>query len=584
MKYKFLKIAFIFLGLLISTNLFASDFSSDDINWFMVIITVFGGLALFLYGMEMMSKGMKKSAGNKMRSILKALSKNRFIGLFVGAFVTMVIQSSSATTVMLVSFVQSGIMQFTQTLSIILGANIGTTVTTQIIAFKLTDFAILFVAIGFFIQLISKKEGVKSIGNTIFGFGLLFYGIKLMSMAMEPLRSYEPFIEILKGLENPVAGIIAGTILTAVIQSSSAFTGILIVLANQQLISLDAAIPMIIGANIGTCFTAFLASLGSNREAKRVAFAHIFFKIAGSILFIFWIPYFTMLVEHIAELLNNNIERQIANAHTIYNVGVALFFIPFTGIISKLLIKIFPQKEERTELLVAKVKYIDSNAEVVPQVAIEQARAEIGSIIKILNKMLQKLLIPFLDFNNDANKKEVFKKLTIKEDKLDFLEAEISKFLLKIGKQDINTSQTKEIFGLLSIINDLERIGDIIHRNLENLYIKKQNLNKSFSKEGENELELYHEKLLKQINRIKEAFEQKDMNHVVKVLQKSDKYSNIEFEYRTKHLERMYHEKQDSINTHEIHMELMNIMMQINLFLDNIAKTLIITTPVKQNK
>jgi len=231
-----------------------------------------------------------------MRSILSMLTRNRLIGLTAGAFVTMVIQSSSATTVMLVSFVQAGLMTFTQSLGVILGADIGTTVTAQLIAFKLTDYALLLVGAGFLLRMFGKTESMKSTGDVILGFGILFFGMKLMSDSMKPLRSYGAFIDIMKNLEHPIKGILAGAVFTAVVQSSSATTSVIIVLAEQGFLSLEAGIPVIFGANVGTCVTAGLASIGAEREAKRVALAHVLFKVAGVLLFVFWIPAFSELI------------------------------------------------------------------------------------------------------------------------------------------------------------------------------------------------------------------------------------------------------------------------------------------------
>jgi phosphate:Na+ symporter len=230
----------IVLGVLPAGTLCAADSISTNISWTFLIFALLGGLALFLYGMEKMSEGMRKSAGNHMRSILAALTRNRVIGLLVGIFVTMVIQSSSATTVMLVSFVQSGLMSFAQTMGVILGADIGTTITAQLIAFKLTDYALLMIAAGFGLRMFAKSEHTRGIGEVILGFGILFFGMKLMGDAMKPLQTYGNFIDLLKGLENPILRILAGMIFTALVQSSSAFSGILIVLAQQGLITLEA--------------------------------------------------------------------------------------------------------------------------------------------------------------------------------------------------------------------------------------------------------------------------------------------------------------------------------------------------------
>ncbi len=375
--------------------LLSSIESTTDISWFFLIIGLLGGLVLFLYGMEKMSEGLKKTAGKGMRKILATLTNNRLIGLAVGAFVTMVIQSSSATTVMLVSFAQAQLLTFGQTLSVILGANIGTTVTAQLIAFKLTDYAFLMIIIGFALTVLSKKEYYKYLGESLLGFGILFMGMKIMSDSMYPLREYEPFIGLMKNLENPIFGLLLGAAFTALIQSSSAFTGIVIVLAQQGLLTLDAGIPLLFGANIGTCVTAALASIGATREAKRVAIAHVIFNTAGALIFLFWIPYFADIVRWISPVsdaegvqkLASEAPRQIANAHTLFNVSVAILFLPFTSLLAKLVLKIMPERD--TEKPIESVTWhLDEKEISTPAIAIDLSKAEVGRMAKILRRML----------------------------------------------------------------------------------------------------------------------------------------------------------------------------------------------------
>jgi phosphate:Na+ symporter len=397
-KRKILLLTVIF-SVLFSNTLFAGGSSRQEISWGFLIIGLFGGLALFLYGMEKMSEGMKKSAGHKMRSILGTLTNNRVIGLLVGAFVTMVIQSSSATTVMLVSFVQAELMSFVQSLGVILGADIGTTITAQLIAFKLTDYALLMIVIGFGMRMIAKKDNIKHFGEVILGFGILFFGMKLMSDAMKPLRTYQEFIDLLKGLENPLLGLLVGTIFTALIQSSSAFTGVIIVLAQQGLITLEAGIPMVFGANIGTCITAGLACIGTTREAKRVALAHVLFKIAGVALFIFWIPAFADMIRAIAAQFGSGVARQIANAHTIFNVSLGLIFLPFTAIFAGVILKIFPDRKELKGVIPV-TWHLDDSMIATPEFAIGLARTEISRMAKILGRMLRAIIIPFMSDKN----------------------------------------------------------------------------------------------------------------------------------------------------------------------------------------
>jgi len=570
----------------------------DEISWAFLIIGLLGGLALFLYGMEKMSEGMKKSAGNKMRSILAALTKNRVIGLLIGASVTMVIQSSSATTVMLVSFVQAGLMSFAQSLGVILGADIGTTVTAQLIAFKLTDYALLMIAAGFGMRMFAKKDNIRHVGEVILGFGVLFFGMKLMSDAMTPLRTYPGFLNLMKGLENPLLGLMVGTLFTALIQSSSAFTGVVIVLAQQHLITLEAGIPMIFGANIGTCITAGLASIGMSREAKRVALAHVIFKFAGVLLFIFWIPSFADIIRAVALKFGSGTARQIANAHTIFNVSLGLVFLPFTAIFANLILRIFPDKVEDEGLKPA-TWHLDESSIATPAIAIDLARSEISRMAKILGRMLRAIIIPFMSDANLIKKQDLPKEetdllleeiptrdeiypqlsllegLDMREEKIDFLEEKIGDYLIQIGRQELSDRQANEVFGMTSIVNDMEAIGDIIHRIMIPLIAKKQALATDFSEEGKEELLIFHVKICKQISRLRDIFAETDPQKALKIMAKEEEYLDLESQYRSRHLQRFLQQRKETAETHEVHMELLDLLKQINVYAGNIAKTIL---------
>ena len=563
----------------------AGDSSSSSIHWGFLIIGLLGGLSFFLYGMAKMSEGMKKAAGDRMRNILAALTSNRVIGMTVGAFVTMIIQSSSATTVMLVSFVQAQLMTYVQAISIIHGANIGTTITAQLEAFKLTDYALLMITVGFAMTMFSKKDSIKHIGEAILGFGILFFGMKLMSDSMKPLRSFQPFIDIMRNLENPIIGILIGAIFTALIQSSSAFTGIVIVLAQQGLLTLEGGIPLIFGSNIGTCITAGLASIGTIRDAKRVAIAHVFFNIGGVFLFIFFIPQLAEIVRWISpiseltgtEKLAMESPRQIANAHTIFNISVGLVFLPFTKVLANYVYKVLPDKKIE-EGIVPVTWHLDDGAISTPALAIDLARSEILRMAKIIGRMLEAIIEPFI--TNDQLQDEIYPKLSLiegvemREEKLDFLEIKIVKYLRKIGQQELSENQIQEVYGMMSIVNDVESIGDTIEKNMIPLLAKKDSLNMDFSPEGKEELSIYHNKVCKQINRLKKAFSKLDPGKAEKIINKEGKYSALETKYRISHLERLHQERKESIETHEIHMELMDLLKQINVYSGEIAKTI----------
>jgi len=580
-------------------NMLAAGSSKpDEISWAFLIIGLLGGLALFLYGMEKMSEGMKKSAGDQMRSILAALTRNRVIGLVVGAFVTMVIQSSSATTVMLVSFVQAELMSFAQSLGVILGADIGTTITAQLIAFKLTDYALLMIAVGFGLRMFARQDNVRHVGEVILGFGILFFGMKLMSDAMKPLRTYPGFIDLMKGLENPLLGLMVGTIFTALIQSSSAFTGVVIVLAQQSLITLEAGIPMIFGANIGTCITAGLASIGMSREAKRVALAHVFFKIAGVLLFIFWIPSFADIIRAMAVQFGADIARQIANAHTLFNVSLGLVFLPFTAVFAHLIMQLFPDREEEQHLKPA-TWHLDESSISTPAIAIDLARSEISRMAKLLLRMLRAVIIPFMSDANLIKKQglpkeetdlllqeiptrdEIYPQLTLiegldmREEKIDFLEEKIGDYLIQLGRQELSDRQASEVFGMTSIVNDMESIGDIIHRIMIPLIAKKQALAMDFSDEGKEELMIFHVKICKQISRLRDFFAETDPQKALKIMAKEEQYLDLEAKYRNRHLQRFLQQRKETAETHEVHMELLDRLKQINVYAGNIAKTIL---------
>jgi len=573
-----------------------------DFSWADIFIGLAGGLAFFLYGMEKMSNGMKATAGNKMRSILASLTRNRFIALIVGAFVTMVIQSSSATTVMLVSFVQAGLLNLAQSMGVILGADIGTTITAQMIAFKLTDYALLMVAIGFLIKMFGKTEKIKAVGDIILGFGILFFGMKLMSDVMKPLRTYSPFIDLMKNMENPFMGLLIGAGFTAIVQSSSATTGVLIVLAQQGLITLEGGIPIIFGANLGTCVTAGLAAIGASREAKRVAIAHTMFKLAGVCLFIFWIPQFADLIRAMAEKFNSGTARQLANAHTLFNVSLGLFFLPFINLFSKIIYFIYPKKliPKSQELVTWFIK--DAMLET-PSLAIDLARAEMSRMAKLLGRMLNAIIIPFLSDEKHVSRqadadedlelllKEIPKKdaifpdltllqgLDMREEKIDFLEEKITAYLTHIAQGNITEEQAEEVFGMVSIVKDIESMGDIIHRNMVPLISKKKMLKFDFSFAGKEELLIYHGKVTKQIKILEAAFKETDTQLAYQIMKKEKKYLDLESKYRARHLKRIILKNEESIATTEIHLELMDLMKQILLYSANIAQTYTGTTP-----
>jgi phosphate:Na+ symporter len=544
-----------------------------------LIFGLVGGLGLFLLGIKIMSDGMQKAAGDKMRSVLSTLTNNRIIAVGVGAFVTMMIQSSSATTVMLVSFVQSGLMQFVQSLGIILGADIGTTITAQLIAFKLADYSLLLIGVGFAIQFFSKKSRLKNIGKTILGFGILFFGMHIMSESMTPLRSHEPFIEILLNLENPLIGILIGTIFTALIQSSSAFVGILIVLGTQGLLSLEAAIPLLFGANLGTSITAILASFNTKMEAKKVAFAHTLFKVVGVLLFAWWIPDFAQFIQNISpkgspgledmNLLAQVLPRQIANAHTVFNVALTIIALPFTTLFANFINKLIP-KEEEPEKITFRVKYLEEKYIPNPTLALNLAKQEVIRMAQNVQDIVSDIILPFF-----VKETRILKEIEVKEKKVNFLRYKIKTYLMKITQQDILETSVREAFQIMYTVNEFEQMADLISKNLIPKAKDWASGNLEFSDAGKKEIMDYHLKTQKQISRAIEVFRDVNLERAKAMKAKYKQYRNLAIELERLHYSRLKEDIDKSVESSETHLELMNILKVITSLATNIARILL---------
>jgi len=372
--------------------------TSQALDWIELGIGLLGGLALFLYGMESMTGALKTVAGDGMRTVLARLTSNRFAGALTGAIMTAVIQSSSVTTVLVVGFVSAGLMSLQQSVGIIMGANVGTTITAQIIAFKVTDYALIMITLGFFTNFLTKHELLRRLGTMVMGLGLIFFGMGLMSTATTPLRSYEPFVDAMARMDHPLFGIAAGALFTAVVQSSSATTGIVIVLATQGFISLEAGIALALGANVGTCATALLASLGKPRVARQAATVHVIFNICGALLWVGIIPQFAEVVRSLSpsfpalastDRLAAETPRQIANAHTMFNLGNLLLFIPFTGVLAKLVLRLVPDLPP-VETPRTQPEFLDPVYLQTPDLAVDRVRLELGRLGRMVTEAVRR--------------------------------------------------------------------------------------------------------------------------------------------------------------------------------------------------
>ena len=426
------------------------------------LIGLLGGLGLFLYGMQMMSNGLEAAAGNRMKKILEKLTANRFLGVVVGTVITAVIQSSSATTVMVVGFVNSGMMTLQQAVWIIMGANVGTTITGQLIALDVGAIAPLFAFIGVAFIVFLKNEKLHHYGKIIAGLGILFIGMDMMSAAMVPLRESETFVNIITRFSNPVLGILAGAIFTAIIQSSSASVGILQALASSGVIGLPQAVYVLFGQNIGTCITAVLASIGTSRVAKRTTIIHLLFNIIGTTLFtiICILTPFTTLVEGFTP---NNVSAQIANMHTIFNITTTILLIPFGTYLAKLATRILPDlPEERDDVM--HLEYIQ------PFIPIEnRGETKIGisaiAITAIRNELIRmtQMTRENVGLSFDAvhdNNLALVEDVRNREEYIDYLNKEISKYISRMLVKERNPKDSQYMSALFKVCGNLERIGD----------------------------------------------------------------------------------------------------------------------------
>ena len=421
------------------------------------VLALLGGLALFLYGIQMMSTGLEAAAGNRMKSILEKLTSNRVKGVLFGAAITAVIQSSSATTVMVVGFVNSGLMTLKQAVWVIMGANIGTTITGQLIALDIGAIAPLFAIAGVGAIMFIKSEKVHHISSIFAGLGILFMGMDMMGAAMSPLKESEAFISLMTKFDNPLLGILVGALFTAVIQSSSASVGILQALASTGMIPLSSAVFVLFGQNIGTCITAVLASIGMKVNAKRTTVIHLLFNIIGTVLFTV-ICLVTPYVTWIEAMTPGDPVAQIANAHTVFNIVTTLLLLPFGTHMANIAVRILPdsKKADDEDLRLKYIRPFESSYAIGHSaVAVSQVRDEVN----IMRVMVAKNISDSFDSLVQYDEK-LRKKVSEREEYIDFLNKGISEYIVSLMASEMNMSDSRKINGYYAIISNLERIGD----------------------------------------------------------------------------------------------------------------------------
>ncbi|MCB1865275.1 MAG: Na/Pi cotransporter family protein [Chromatiales bacterium] len=476
-------------------------------------VNLFGGLALFLFGMDQMADALKAVAGERMKQVLAKLTTNRFIGALTGAFVTAVVNSSSVTTVLVVGFISAGLMSMAQSIGVIMGANIGSTITAQIVAFKATNAAMAMIAVGFGMLFIAKREKVRQYGFMIMGLGLVFFGMSVMSDAMKPLRSYHTFLDLMARMENPVVGIAVGAAFTALIQSSGATTGIVIVMASQGLVSLPAGIALAFGANIGTCVTALIAAIGKPREAMRAAMVHVLFNVFGVLI---WVGFISQLADFVTWLSPGHPEltgtdriaheapRQIANAHTVFNIANTLIFIWFTGLFARIVERLVPDRPERPGMAI-RPRYLEDALIDTPALALDGARLEIVRMGEMVTATLADLESAFL-----AADIRGLEELKSRDDDLDTLHGFVVTYLGRVGQRTMIETDSQAQRHLLSVANDIESIGDLIETDLVRLGLQYHAHRLSMSPGTRDMIAALHQAVLGAVRRAVDAVRESD--------------------------------------------------------------------------
>ena len=531
-----------------------------------IVIEIMGGLGLFLFGMNLMGEALEKSAGSKLKKIIELLTSNIFMGVLVGTIVTAIIQSSSATTVMVVGFVNAGIMTLPQAVGVIMGANIGTTVTAQLVSIDINGLAPIALGIGIILYLFGGKPKTKHIAEVLIGFGILFTGMDFMKEAVKPLAGYSGFTNALLTFgKYPILGLLLGFGITAIIQSSSASMGMLVVLASQGLIPLNSALPILYGQNIGTCVTSLLSSIGASISARRAALIHLMFNVLGTIIFLIFLN--GIVVKAVVYMDPDNVARQIANVHTIFNITSTLMLLPFNKIIIKLATKLAPDnntEDDDTKV----VKFIDDRMIETPSIALVNVEKETLRMGEKSRESLDSAMTGIFE------KSETDLSNTLKKEKvINELQKTILNYLLKLSKAPLNEESREVIDSLFNTVNDIERIGD----HAENL----AELGKSsivndvvFSDNARSELSDMYNKVLSTYTYSLESMRTSDVDLACKVIKMEEQVDIMEKTCRLNHMRRL-NNNMCSIDNGIIYLEILTNLERVSDHAVNIAQQVI---------
>ncbi|HTP41879.1 MAG TPA: Na/Pi cotransporter family protein [Nitrospiria bacterium] len=525
------------------------------------LMNLFGGLCLLLYGLRLAGEGLQGVAGGKLRGLLQSVTHHRVLGLLSGAFMAAMLQSSGATLVMLVSFTSSGFLTLHQALALMLGADIGTTLTAQLLAFQFYDYALVVVGLGALFWLLGKRRVVISMGSSLLGFGFILLALKLLVVGLLPIRENDAAQAWLLEISHyPVLSLVTAALVTAALQSSLATIGIMIAFATHGLLSMESALPMILGANIGTCSLALLSSIGEPTEAKRVAIAHAVVKVAGVLAVFPLMGPFQQLVATTADTL----PREIANAHLLFNTALALLCLPLTGPLAAVLTKLVAEPARLGQP--GQPKHLDPLVLNTPALALGQATRELLRMADITQEMYKATLVAFTRDDED-----VVDHIEEQENYLDGLNQAIKLYLTRMAETAMTPAQHREELGLLTIINEMENIGDIIDKNLMELAKKKIYKGLRFSDDGQKEIIALHQMISRHLELVITALTTRNAELAQQVIEAKSRVAHEERQLKQAHIKRLHEGLVESIETSAIHLDVLTNLKRINSHITNMA-------------
>lgn len=517
-----------------SASMTTGVLSRGEIMSLSIMLTMAGGLGLFLFGMRLMSEGIEKAAGAKLRSILELFTKNRFVGMIVGVIFTAIIQSSSACTVLVVTFVNSGLMTLYQAAGIIFGANIGTTVTSQLVSFNLSKYAPVFLLVGVILLMFCKNTTVQKWAEVLAGFGVLFLGLSSMSSAMSGLKDAPEVMEILQSLTSPLLAILVGTVLTAIIQSSSVTVSIILLMANQGLLDLHICLYIILGCNIGACASAMIAGFTGRKDAKRAALIHLLFNIIGTIIMYVILRVGIEYVILMLNMISENAGRAVANAHTIFKVFQVIILLPFSNYIVKLTYLLVPGEDQKVGYRANfQLKYIGEKNMFSPATAIVEVEKELDRMASLASENLNRAMNALITLDDD-DIKEVY----AVEKNIDFLNHAITDYLVKINQTGLPVEDLKSIGNLFHVANDIERIGDHAE-NIADCAMQRKETGVGISEPAQRELGVILDKVNTIMQYSLDMFRTQDESKLDDILRLEDNIDRLERELQNAHVERL---------------------------------------------